>query len=109
MVGIREHGERAQARKGLREQLHSLAGDFEGQERDAGEVAAGTRQALRKACLDGIAADGEEDWNVLDGRRPPDRREAGHDQHDLRLAQFRSFSSESLGLSAGYVTSGWPV
>jgi hypothetical protein len=88
VIGIRQHGERAQPRERLLEELHSLACDFEGQERDPGKVAAWPRQTLRKACLQRIAADGEENRNVLECPGGPDRRETGDDEDNVGLGQL---------------------
>jgi hypothetical protein len=83
MVGIRQRDQRAQARHRLLEQFHSLARDLERQEGDAGQVSAGPRQTLCKAGLNGIAAYGEENWDVLDRPCRTDRREARDDQGNV--------------------------
>src|ERR1700730_717069 len=96
MIGIRQRSERAQAREGLLEELHALACDFEGQERNPGKVAAGPRQALYKACLHRIAADRKEDRNVLECPSGPDRRETGDDHGDVGLCQLRGPYAQRL-------------
>src|SRR5712691_1004169 len=81
--------------------LHSLACDFEGQERTAGKVDAWPRQTLRESGLHRIAADGEEDGNVLECPSGANRRETGDDQGDVRLCQLRGPCVQRLQAATG--------
>src|SRR5713101_6209203 len=71
---------RGRASLSISTRLPAISSEREGA---AGEIAARPRQTLREACLDGIAAYGEENGNVLDRPRRPDGCKAGDDQHDL--------------------------
>jgi hypothetical protein len=103
MIDVGEHGEPAQPRKDILEQLDSLAGQLERQEGGAGEIGPGLREALDDTQCHGIAALGEQHRDVRDPAHGARRRPAGHGEIDVAALQLRDEPAQPLGIAGRIV------